>query len=172
MKKSNLLVSFDPAHLESAKKEIEEIFKEVKDGKIIENGKGWAEIAVKDARDTIKKIEKIAKKDIEKLKFTIHWTPIDKWCKNSIVEMKKHLKGFVKGIKENERWKMELKTRKLKQKPDEVKLIINLTEAIERKNVDLDKPEKIVRVEIIGNKAGLSLLKPEEILNLNKIREK
>lgn len=102
----------------------------------------------------------------------MHWVPIDTWVKNNIAEIQKKLKTLEKDIGEKEAWKMELKTRKLKEKSDELKLIIKLTEAIDRKNIDLEKPEKIVKVEIIGNKAGLSLLKKNEFLNLAKLRNK
>jgi len=171
-KDANLLVTFDPVHLESAKKEILEILKELKEKAVPKIDDGFAEVAVSDARKVIANLEKIAKKSSEKFAHTMHWIPIDVWAKNTVEDIQKELKKLEKGIGIKEAWKMELKTRKLKEKPDELKLILKLTEAIDRKNVDLDKPEKIVKVEIIGNKAGLALLKKDEVLNLVKLRQK
>lgn len=170
--KANLLVTFDPSHLESAKKEILDLLKDAKEeAKILEIGEGIAEVAVDNAREAIKKLDKIAKKSIEKFSYTMNWVPVDTWCKNTIRDMQKEIKSFVKDIGKDEKWKMELKTRKLKEKPNEVKLILKLTEVVDRKKVDLKKPEKIIKVEIIGNKAGLALLKKKDILNIAKIRK-
>lgn len=172
-KEANLIVTFEPSHLESAKKEISELLKEIKEkATIIKIDEGFAEVLVKDARKTLASLEKLARKDIEKFKATMHWIPIDSWTKNNVKDIQKELKKLEKEIGVKEAWKMELKTRKMKEKPDELKLILTLTEAIDRKNVNLDKPQKIVKVELIGNKAGISLLKKGEILNLIKLREK
>lgn len=172
-KEANLLVTFDPTHVESAKKEISELLKEIKEkAKVLSAEEGIAEIIVSDARKVISSMEKLARKNIEKFAHTSHWIPIDLWTKNAIADIQKELKKFEGKIKEKEAWKMELKTRKLKEKPDELKLILKLTEAINRKNVDLEKPEKIVKVEIIGTKAGLALLDKNELLNIAKLRQK
>ena len=47
---------------------------------------------------------------------------------------------------------------------------MKLTENIEKPNVDLKNPEKIVKVEIIGEHAGISLLYPDEILDVQKYK--
>lgn len=171
-KEANLLVTFDPTHIESAKKEIEALLKEIKEkAEILSADEGFAEVLVKDARKAVQELEKVAKKDINKFANTMNWVPIDAWVKNTVADIQKSIKPYEKSIGEKEAWKMELKTRKLKEKPDELKLILKLTEVIDRKNVDLEKPEKIVKVEIIGNKAGLALLKKNELLNLSKLRQ-
>ena len=50
-----------------------------------------------------------------------------------------------------------------------VKLIVKLTDVVDRKNVDLNKPKKIIKVEIIGKNAGISLLEPDELLIVPKL---
>jgi len=167
VKEGNLLVTFDPTHQESALKEISELLNSVKEkADVIKADEGVAEILVKDAKKAVRELSKISVKSIDKFGHTFHWIPIEKWCKNSIDEMQKVIKGFVKDIKQNEKWKMDLKVRKVKEKPDEIKLILKLTEAVDRPNVDLQNPEKIVKVEVIGNKAGLALLGKDELLNV------
>ncbi len=172
-KQANLLITFDPSHVESAKKEILELLKETKEkADFLKVDAGFAEVVVKNAKKAVSELEKLATKDIGKFNYTMQWVPIDKWCKSTVEDMKKNIKSFVKDIGENEKWKMELKTRKLKEKKDEIKLILKLTEVIDRKEVDLKEPEKIIKVEIIGDKAGLALLQKNELLNLAKLRQK
>jgi tRNA(Ser,Leu) C12 N-acetylase TAN1 len=172
-KLANLIVTFDPNHLESAKKEIMHLLEEVKQkAQLLTADEGLAHIAVKDARKAVEDLEAISKKSLDKFEHTMKWIPIDVWCKNSVKEMQNNIKKMVKGIKPEEKWKMELKTRKLKDKPDEIKLIMGLTEVVDRKKVDLDDPEKIIKVEIIGNKAGLALLNKNHLLNIAKMKKK
>ena len=171
-KEANLLVTFDPTHQESALKQIEAIFKETKDKfSLIKADEGVAELMVGDAKKTVKQLIGLAKKNSDKFGHTFHWIPIEKWVKSGVADLKKAVKEYEKGIKENEKWKMDLKVRKVKTKPDEVKLIMNLTEDINRQKVDLENPEKIIKIEIIGNKAGLALLGKDELLNIAKYRK-
>jgi tRNA(Ser,Leu) C12 N-acetylase TAN1 len=41
---------------------------------------------------------------------------------------------------------------------------MKLTDVVDRKKIDLKKPKKIIKVEIIGKDAGISLLTPDELL--------
>lgn len=164
MEKANLLVTFDPTHSESAKKEIEDLLKGAKEKpKVISCKEGLAEVSVGDARKAVLALGKLKK---DKFKHTFHWTPVDYWCKATIPEMQKVIKGLVKGIGMNEKWKMDLGRRKTKE--HERDLIIKLTDVVDRPKVDLSNPDKIVKVEIIGDKAGIALLKKGELLNVVK----
>src|SRR3989338_574432 len=46
------------------------------------------------------------------------------------------------------------------------KEIKKLTAAVDKPKVDLEKPQKIIEVQIIGKKAGLALLNKDEILRI------
>ena len=48
-----------------------------------------------------------------------------------------------------------------------IEIIRELAELIDRK-VDLENPDKIIRVDIIGKYAGVSLLKPQEVFSVEK----
>lgn len=164
MAKANLLVTFDPTHSESAKKEIEGLLKEVgAKAEILSCAEGLAEVSVGDARKAILALSKLGK---DKFEHTFHWTPIDHWCKATMPEMQEVIKGLVKDIGMDEKWKMDLGRRKTKE--HERDLVIKLTEVVDRPKVDLSNPDKIIKVEIIGDKAGMALLKKGELLNVVK----
>ncbi|MCS7134667.1 MAG: THUMP domain-containing protein [Candidatus Pacearchaeota archaeon] len=171
MAEGNLLVSFDPVHEESSKAEILGLLKEAKqEGKIINMSEGLAEVYVKDARKAIKSLIEIAKKNIEKFKYTFNWWPVDKWCKAEIKDMQAVIKKLQEGIKKEERWKMDLiKRRAVKEYGKD--LIIKLTDVVDKPKVDLTNPEKIIKVEIDKDRAGISLLTPEEILSVQKFKK-
>lgn len=167
MAEANLIVTFDPTHEESSKKVIEAVLGEIKEkGKILKTSEGVAEVSVSDARKVVKALIPLAKKDKEKFGHTFHWIPIDKWCKSVIADMQKTIKEATKNIAKTERWKMDLAKRKYEAEKD---LIIKLTDVIDNTNVDLKEPQKIIEVQIIEKKAGISVLKPDEVLNVAKI---
>ena len=98
---------------------------------------------------------------------TFYWIPIEKWIAADLKTMQKEIKKLQKGIKKNDKWKLDLHKRHF-DKMYTTELIIKLAEAVEKPKVDLDNPQKILEVQIIGNKAGLALLNKDEILSLAK----
>jgi tRNA(Ser,Leu) C12 N-acetylase TAN1 len=83
--------------------------------------------------------------------------------------MSEVVKEFAERIKTNERWRMRINKRVFeKYHTDE--LIEKLTKHVDKPNVDLENPQKTIRVEIIGGKAGLSLLKPQEHFSANDVK--
>jgi tRNA(Ser,Leu) C12 N-acetylase TAN1 len=166
MADANLLVTFDPTHIESVKKEIDERMKDIKEkAKVLKVEEGLAEIKVSDARKVIKALTKLAKKD-ENFQYSKKWSPIDKWCNAKIPDMQKCIKEAAKDLKAKDKWKLDLRVHRADV--DIRDMIVKLTDVIENKNVDLEKPDKIVKVEIIEKKAGIALLEKEDTLNVSK----
>lgn len=168
--KPNILISHDPSHSGSAKDAILNLFKDVKQDikQIKKEVDGLFSANVKDARKAVKELAKICEKDSARFEKTFHYIPIDKWCKSTVADMQKAIKGFAKDIRKTEKWKMELCKRK--KKGHDIELILKLTEAVDRPKVDLESPDKIIKVEIIGNKAGIALLKKGEILSVPRTK--
>lgn len=160
-----LLITYDPAHIESSREKVENLLKEikVKHEFLKSNYNGIFLVDVAKPREVVKKLKQISKKNRELFGKTYRYIPIDKWVKSEISEMQKAIKSFVPKIKENEKWMMDIEKRYY-TKHDHKELIIKLTDMVDRKEIDLKKPEKIIKVEIVGKDAGISLLKPDEFL--------
>lgn len=172
MAEVNLLVTFDPVHTESAKSEIDNLLKEIKEkAKVVKAEEGLAEISAGDAKALIKKIVALAKKNIDKFNYTFNWWPIDKWCKVEVKEMQKVIGDLQKNIKATEKWKLELAKRKT-EKDYGKDIIIKLTEVVDKPKVDLNNPDKVIKVEIIGDKAAVSVFAKDESLNVAKLKGK
>ncbi len=170
MAEANLLVTFDPVHQESAKKEIDTLMKEVKqEGKIVKVNEGMAQLTAKDARKVVGELLKLAKKQINKFAYTFNWWPVDKWCKAEVKDMQKVIADLQKGIDKKDKWKLDLAKRDTtKEYPKN--LVIQLTEVIDKPNVDLSNPHKTIKVEIIGDKAAIALITEGEALNIPKLK--
>ncbi|MBI2581408.1 hypothetical protein HYV85_06440 [Candidatus Woesearchaeota archaeon] len=166
---ANMIVTFDPNHRGTAELELREVLKQVGEKPQIGQTEveGLFKVAVSNARAAATKIRDLCRSNPNLFSVTHHYTPIDQWCQSEVGAMQKAIRSASGGIGSNEKWKMGLNKRHW-DKLEGVKLIIKLTDVVERKNVDLDNPGKIVQVEIIGNEAGVALLKPSDIVDVAK----
>ena len=169
MAEANLIITYDPSHAGSAKEEVDNVLKEIKKkAKHLKSEiDGVFKVNVPNTKKVVKELNKLCKKDSSLFNHTFHWVPVDKWVKTNIKEMQKEIKKFDKGIKKTEKWMMDLNKRHY-DKEGTTELIMKLTEVIDKPKVDLKNPQKIVKVEIMGNKAGLSLLDIDELLKVPK----
>lgn len=116
------------------------------------------------AKQTIEKIKDILKEDPNYFKFILKIIPIDFVCETNpkiigqIVQ--EHCKTF---INPNDSFKIDLKRRSNKSVNRDF-LINNIAKYIDNK-VDLTNPNKIIRIELLGNFSGISFLKPDDIIN-------
>ncbi|MFH1181472.1 MAG: hypothetical protein V1702_00780 [Candidatus Woesearchaeota archaeon] len=171
--KFNMLVTFDPSHRGIADLELKTVLKQIGEVPKITATEidGLCKVAVKDARAAVKKITALVSSNPAIFVATRHYIPVDSWVKSEISQMKEAVKKACAGIGPKEKWKMSLNKRHW-DKMESTPLIIRLTEVVESRNVDLDKPDKIIQTEIIANEAGISLLKPSEIADIQRIKAK
>ncbi len=173
--KANLLVTFDPENLLGAKYEVKETLEEVGE----ENPEflhsrvfGLFKIRIHmDPKEATKELDALCRKDPSKFWFTYHWIPVEEWCRSTIEETSEIVKEFAKRIDLEERWRMRINKR-FYERYHTRELIEQLTKHVDRPNVDLENPDKTIRIEIIGEEAALSLLKPGEHFSVNDVKEK
>ena len=167
MPNANLLVTHEPSHAGSAKEKVESALKAIKQKvKFLKSDiDGVFMLRVGNAKKIVKSLSKLKRKK-GMFEHTFYWIPIDKWAKTDVKSLQSEIKKLQKGIKKNEKWKMDLHKRHF-DKIQSTELIIKLTEAVDKPKVDLDNPQKIIEVQIIGKKTGLALLGKDEILSLS-----
>lgn len=160
-----LLITYDPAHTESSMERIEHLFKEIKAKPKFLKSKyhGIFLLNVSKPKELVKKLKAISKKDRDLFGKTYRYVPIDKWVKSTVPDMQKAIKSLVPKIKKDEKWMMDIEKRYY-DKMDYKELIVKLTDVVDREKIDLKKPKKIIKVEIVGKEAGISLLEPDEML--------
>ncbi len=164
MPDANLLVTHDPSHSGSAKEEVEKALKAIKQkAKFLKSSiDGIFMLRVANPKKAVKVLGKIkSRKGL--FEHTFYWVPIEKWVATNIKVMQKEIKKLQKGIKKTEKWKLDLHKRHF-DSMHTTELIMQLTDVIEKQKVDLENPQKIVEVQILGKKTGLSLLNKDELL--------
>jgi tRNA(Ser,Leu) C12 N-acetylase TAN1 len=113
-----------------------------------------------DNREVVRKCEELFKTGFE-FRFAIKWVPVDFWCETSLDSIKKVIDENVRsGIGENETWGMKVEKRRW-QKYHTKEIIEHLAAGIDRK-VNLSSPDKLIRVDVLGEKTAISVLKAGE----------
>ncbi|NIP66631.1 hypothetical protein GWN63_00825 [Candidatus Bathyarchaeota archaeon] len=174
MEEANLLVTFDPENRFEARYEVEEMLKEVGEEDpnfLCSRVHGLFQLHVDmDPKEIAKKLDSLCREDPSRFWYTYHWIPVEKWCSSTIEEMSRIVKEFAGRIQPEERWRMRIDKR-LYEKYHTQELIEELTKHVDRPKVDLENPNKTIRIEIIGERAGLSLLKPREHFSVNDVKD-
>jgi len=97
----------------------------------------------------------------------LKWVPVDVWTDSSIESMKRVVVQLRGMIGEGEKWRMTVEKKRY-TKHHKSEIISDLAELIDEK-VDLKNPDKILRIEIIGKYAGMSILKSREVFSSVKL---
>jgi tRNA(Ser,Leu) C12 N-acetylase TAN1 len=120
-----------------------------------------------DPKQVVRELQRLFSKGLFVFEYTLKWVSVELWTFSDIESMKEAVAGLRDKIKPGERWRITLEKRRytLCHKID---IIRKLAELIDEK-VDLEKPDKILRVDIIGKYAGISVLSPRDIFSTTKM---
>ncbi|HFC49413.1 MAG TPA: hypothetical protein ENJ59_01630 [Thermofilum sp.] len=128
-------------------------------------------IVARTSLNPIEVVEKLKKEAEEKpwfFRVILKIVPVEVNVKAEVEEIVDAAIRLAKSkIGENETFRVTI--RKRLSDIDRMELIEKIAEKIENR-VDLNNPDKIVWVEIIGDVAGVSVLKPEHVLSVQIIR--
>lgn len=121
-----------------------------------------------DAKVLVFQLKRMCQEDPVQFLYTHHWVPIERWVPANIKDMRLTAIELAKGIGAEESWMMHLHKRHFEEHHDDV--IAKLTEPLDLGRVELEDPDKILAVEILGHNAGMTLLTRHELLDVNKVR--
>lgn len=163
----NLLVSYSFRDFRRVREEIAVILKEFGDpDPTIEKTFSRGICGVRTAlppREVVKRVRALYEANPMSLYYTVKWAPADRWCASVIGEMKKTLEKERGKIKKGEKWAMKVEKRRYTALHS-IDVIKELAALIDEK-VDLDNPDKIVMVELLGKNACITVVKPDEVFS-------
>jgi tRNA acetyltransferase TAN1 len=117
-------------------------------------------------REVIHALQTIFNEESKLFQHTLKWVPVEVWTYSDLDSMKTAVKQLRNRIREGERWRMTVEKRRYtKYHKDEI--VRELAELINEK-VDLKNPDKILRIDIIGKYAGISVLEPKDIFSTSQ----
>ncbi len=119
-----------------------------------------------DPRKVISGLYGLYMQDPTHFSYTSKWVPIDCWTCSDLDSMESVIANMKYKIGKDERWMMLVEKRRY-TKYHKIDIIKRLADQIDGK-VDLRNPEKVIRIEIIGKNAGISVIKPDAIFSIAK----
>lgn len=118
-----------------------------------------------EAKKIIYKIHKLLKKNPNFFQYILKVIPIDYICETKIKVMSNLIhENHKKFMKEGDSFKIELKRRK-HEGIERNNLIDRIASGINY-TVNLENPDIVIRIEVLGNYCGISFLTPNDIIRL------
>ena len=116
-----------------------------------------------DSKEVILKIKEILEKTSNFFQFILKIIPIDYVCETKLNVIKDFVeKYYPLYLNKEDSFKIELKRRK--NDVIERDTLIEAVAKLINNKVDLDNPDKIIRIELLGNVSGISFLNPDGII--------
>ena len=115
--------------------------------------------------EVIMKFRNILKERPWEFRYTLRVIPIEKVVRTDLGEIQKVATELASKIKEAETFRVTVEKRFSKTSTSD--LIEAAAANIERK-VSLEKPDKIVLIEVIGGLTGVSVIKPTDIMSITR----
>ncbi|MGQ9566297.1 MAG: THUMP domain-containing protein [Candidatus Bathyarchaeales archaeon] len=161
----NLLITTARGTEEDASSEIWYLLGEIGDtaSKVDKTGVSGL-VAAKTTLDPLVAIEKLRsllKERPYEFRYSYRIIPIERVVRTDVAEIQKVVTELASKIKKNETFRVTLEKRFTTTPSKD--LIEAAAMNIERK-VDLNKPDKIVLIEVVGGLTGVSIIKPNDVL--------
>ena len=125
-------------------------------------------IAVKTAFDPFEAIEKfreILHDRPYEFRYSLRIIPIEKVVRTDLGEIQRAATDFSSKIGENETFRVTVEKRFTEASTRD---IVEAAAANVEKKVDLNNPDKILLIEVVGRFTGISVIKPDDILSVMK----
>lgn len=166
----DLLVSYDCGRYGLARHEILDVFSRLGDGQAqVERSSvdGIAHVRTTlDAREVTRRCRSLADQGYP-FRFAIKWVPVDYWCETDLDIIRKLLADKVRDrIAAGETWGLQVAKRRWETHHSH-DIVVYLAGVIDRK-VALAHPDKIVRVDVLGRRTAVSVLRPDEIFSVRR----
>ena len=167
----NLIVTC-PRHLEpETEEELRDILEEFGDSDIkvtITNMSGILTVDTQlDPIEVVRKIKEMLLDEPWSVRYCKRIIPIQKVVESKIEEIEKNVEELSNQILKDETYRISIEKRNSDLSSKEI--ITKIADKIKNK-VSLEFPDKILLVEILGNKTGISILKKADILSTEKTK--
>ena len=120
-----------------------------------------------DPIEVVKKIKEMLLDEPWCIRYCLRIIPIQKITETKIESIEEGVTDLIKLISNGESYRISIEKRNSNISSQE--LISRIAKKIENK-VSLEFPDKIILIEILGNKTGIAIVKKEDILSVEKTK--
>ena len=120
-----------------------------------------------DPIEVVRKIREMVLDEPWSIRYCLRIIPIQKIVETQIDEIEKTVSDLSHQISDDEKYRISIEKRNSEISSKEI--ITKIANQIKNK-VSLDYPDKVVLIEILGNKTGVSILKKSDVLSIEKTK--
>jgi tRNA acetyltransferase TAN1 len=120
-----------------------------------------------DPVETVKKIKEMILDEPWSVRYCLRIIPIQKIIESQIDEIEKTVSEMSDQILDDETYRISIEKRNSDLSSKE--MITKIADKIKNK-VSLEFPDKVILIEILGNKTGISILKKADVLSIEKTK--
>ena len=115
----------------------------------------------------VNKIRELILDEPWSIRYCLRIIPIQRVIETKVEEIEKVISELVDSIQKDDTYRISIEKRNSSLSSQE--LITKIADKIKNK-VSLENPDKIVQLEILGNKTGISILEKSDILSVEKTK--
>jgi tRNA acetyltransferase TAN1 len=119
--------------------------------------------------EVIRKLNQIIEDEPWSVRYCLRIIPIQKLTNTNINEIEEAVEKIIDQIMEGESYRISIEKRNSNISSKE--LITKIANKVKNK-VSLENPDKVIQVEILGGKTGISVLKRSDILSVEKTKRR
>ncbi len=134
-------------------------------GKLIVTGLIWGNLVGVDPVLAVHRIKDYVGEKGFPLQYLLKFVPIQKVLVTDFDEIEKYVLSQIDQIRDDEKYKIIVNKRRIHN--EKIEIIEKIAKNI-NKTVDLEHPDKIIRLEIIGKYTGVSILKEDDVFSIGK----
>jgi len=128
---------------------------------------GVIEVEVENPKALLSFITEFVRSEPFKVRFILRIIPVDRVVNTEMKDIVKTVKDLSASIGPGETFRITIEAR---DSPFSDKELINaIADAVDRK-VSLDSPDKIVLLEVFGEYSGISVIGPNDIISIQKLK--
>jgi tRNA acetyltransferase TAN1 len=165
----NLLVTTSRGFENHARSELSHLLGEIGDSAAIIERTGVSGLlaakTILNPFEAIKKLRNILHERPYEFRYTLRIIPIEKVVRTDSEEIQQTASDLSQNIGENETFRVTVEKRFVQTHSRD---IIERVAANIKRNVNLEKPDKVVLIEIVGGSTGISVIKPSDVLSVMK----
>ena len=120
-----------------------------------------------DPIEIVRKIKEMVLDEPWSIRYCLRIIPIQKIIESKMEEIEEAISSMSQGILDGETYRISIEKRKSDLSSKEI--ITKIADKIKNK-VSLEFADKIILIEVLGNKTGISILKKSDILSIEKTK--
>jgi tRNA acetyltransferase TAN1 len=128
---------------------------------------GIIEVDVENPKALLSFLSDFVRSEPFRVRYILRVIPIDKVVDTKLEDIAKAVKDLAQSIGPGETFRITIEARDSPY--SDKKLIDALADAVDRK-VSLDSPDKVVLLEIFGEYSGISVISPQDIVSVQKLK--